>query len=119
MNRILTVLQLYYPMLALGIIAAGGVFTGMNPSYTPFEISHHVNTVHGKFVVTEPDMLKNVLDAKHDIPKERVFIFDNHGEDIPKGFKSYKSLMDHGEADWYVAVHSNQIMLFKHQTIFE
>ncbi|KAF1997783.1 acetyl-CoA synthetase-like protein [Amniculicola lignicola CBS 123094] len=92
--------DLYYPILALGIIAAGGVFTGANPGYTAFEIGHHVNVVHAKFIICEPECLKSVLDAKHDVPKERVFVFDTLGQEIPKGLKGWKSLLEYGEADW-------------------
>jgi 4-coumarate--CoA ligase len=84
----------------LGIIAAGGVYSGTNPSYTPFEITHHVNTVHANFSICEPDLLQAVLEAKHDIPKERIFIFDNIGQPIPEGFKGWKTLLEHGEVDW-------------------
>jgi hypothetical protein len=101
--------QIYYPILALGIIAAGGTFSGTNPSYTPYEVTHHFKTIHAKFVICEPDLLQTVLDAnhvlssvKHGIPKERIFIFDNLGQPIPDGFKGWKTLLDHGEVDWCV-----------------
>ncbi|KAF2472767.1 acetyl-CoA synthetase-like protein [Lindgomyces ingoldianus] len=92
--------HLHYPILIFAIVAAGGVYTGTNPSYTAYEIAHHVNITHGKFFICEPEILKPVLDAKHDLPKEKIFIFDHSGQDIPEGFKSYKTLLDHGEAEW-------------------
>ncbi|PVH90826.1 acetyl-CoA synthetase-like protein [Periconia macrospinosa] len=92
--------NIYYPILVLGIIAAGGIYSGFNPSFTPFEIAHRVNTVHGKFILTEPERLKAITDAKQDVPKERIFIFDNMGQAIPDGFRSWKTLLDHGEIDW-------------------
>jgi 4-coumarate--CoA ligase len=77
------------------------VYSGTNPSYTPYEITHHVNTVHAKFYICEPDMLRAFLEAKHDIAKERILIFDNMGQQIPKGYKGWKTLLEHGEVDWY------------------
>ena len=95
-------LQLFYPVLALGILAAGGIYTGTNPAYTPFEVAHQVNTVHAKFIICEPDMLDTILEARHDVPRSHIFIFDHAGQPVPEGFKSYKALLEHGEADWYV-----------------
>ena len=94
--------QIYYPILALGAIAAGGIYSGYNPGYTPFEITHHLKTIHAKFVICEPELLQTVLDAKHDVPKERIFMFDNIGQAIPQGFKGWKTLLEHGEVDWCV-----------------
>ncbi|KAF2122256.1 hypothetical protein BDV96DRAFT_594164 [Lophiotrema nucula] len=92
--------NLFYPVLALGILAAGGIYTGTNPAYTSFEVAHQVNTVHAKFIICEPDILSTILEAKHDVPKSRIFIFDHDGQRVPDGFESYKALLEHGEADW-------------------
>ncbi|BCR90211.1 uncharacterized protein ACHE_60097A [Aspergillus chevalieri] len=32
--------DIYYSMLVLAIVGAGGIFTGTNPSYTPMELEH-------------------------------------------------------------------------------
>jgi hypothetical protein len=49
-----------------------------------------------------------MLDAKHDIPKEKMFIFDTIGQPIPEGFKGWKTLLEHGEVDWCApSFHSN------------
>jgi acyl-CoA synthetase (AMP-forming)/AMP-acid ligase II len=89
-------------MLFLGIIAAGGVFAGTNPSYTTFELVHHIKTSRTKFLITEPEMLDAVLAAAQecDIPKSNVWIFDVLKQPIPAGYRSWESLMQHGEEDW-------------------
>ncbi|KAG0650962.1 Acyl-ligase azaF [Hyphodiscus hymeniophilus] len=94
--------QIYYPMMFLGIIAAGGIFAGTNPSYTEFELVHHIKTAKAKFLITEPEMLDNVLAAAKTsgVPLSNLWIFDNMGQSIPSGFKSFKDLMNHGEKDW-------------------
>ncbi|TVY85924.1 Acyl-CoA ligase, partial [Lachnellula willkommii] len=91
-----------YPMLFLGIIAAGGVFAGTNPSYTEFELVHHINTAKAKFFITEPEMLKNSLAAakKCGVPQSNIWIFDVLGQTIPSGFRSWTELLSHGEKDW-------------------
>lgn len=94
--------DIYYSMLFLGIIAAGGIFSGTNPSYTEFELVHHLKTAQCKFLITEPEMLESALRAAKEcgIPLERVLIFDVHDQKIPHGMKSFKTLMECGEKDW-------------------
>jgi acyl-CoA synthetase (AMP-forming)/AMP-acid ligase II len=89
-------------MLVLGIIAAGGVFAGTNPSYTQFELSHNIKTSKTKFLITEPEMLEPIIAAAKEcnIPTSNIWIFDVHGQEIPKGFRSWTTLLQHGEQDW-------------------
>ena len=91
-----------YPMLFLGIIAAGAIFTGTNPSYTSFEIAHHMRTSQTKFIVTEPEMFASVLEATKDcgVPESRILVLDLFGQAVPEGFRSWETLLDHGEEDW-------------------
>lgn len=89
-------------MLFLGIIAAGGIFAGSNPSYTAFELSHHFRTSEAKYIITEPEMLESVVAASKDcdIPTSNILIFDPLGQVIPHGFKSWETLLSKGEEDW-------------------
>ncbi|KAF2200694.1 amp dependent CoA ligase [Delitschia confertaspora ATCC 74209] len=114
--------DLYYPILALGIIAAGGVFTGSNPGYTAYEIAHHINITHAKFVICQPEIVKPILDAKHDVPKSNIFMFDTDGQAIPSGFQSWTTLLNQGEADWHrfndleTAANTTAMLLFSSGT---
>ncbi|KAK6587215.1 hypothetical protein PZA11_000505 [Diplocarpon coronariae] len=94
--------DIHYPILFLGIIAAGGVFAGSNPSYTHFELVHHIKTARIKFLVTEPEMLKNVMSAAKEcgVPVSQVWIFDVQATPLPRGHKSWRDLLSHGEEDW-------------------
>jgi acyl-CoA synthetase (AMP-forming)/AMP-acid ligase II len=89
-------------MVFLGIIAAGGVFAGTNPSYTPFELVHHIKTSRTRFLITEPEMLPVILEAAKEcsIPQSNIWIFDVLHQAIPSGFRSWEALMQHGERDW-------------------
>jgi acyl-CoA synthetase (AMP-forming)/AMP-acid ligase II len=83
----------------LGIIAAGGVFTGTNPSYTSFELKHHVKASKAKMIISEPEILDTIRIASSElnIPKSNLLILDDFGTE---GFSSWKLLLDHGEQDW-------------------
>ncbi|CAK1354226.1 unnamed protein product [Cercospora beticola] len=93
--------DIYYCMLFLAIVGSGGVFTGANPAYTSFEISHHVKTAKAKYIIVEPELLPNILEGSSgDVPKENIFIFNVRGQPCPEGFKSWTWLLEHGEQDW-------------------
>lgn len=94
--------DIYYSILFLGIIAAGGVFAGTNPSYTPFELVHHIKTAQTKFLLTEPEMMDQIKDAakQSGIRDSKIFILNFLGQKIPAGFKPWTFLLEHGEKDW-------------------
>jgi acyl-CoA synthetase (AMP-forming)/AMP-acid ligase II len=94
--------DILYPLFFLGLIAADGVFAGTNPAYTAHELAHTLKTARVKFILTQPQFLKNVLEAtkKNGIPQERIIIFNPQGETAPDGFLQWKDLLRHGERDW-------------------
>ena len=89
-------------MIFLGTVGAGGIFAATNPSYTPYELVHHIKTADVKYMITEPEMLQSVLEAAREcnIPSSNILIFDLHGQVIPEGFRSWETLLEHGEEDW-------------------
>ena len=94
--------DIMYSILFLGTIAAGGIFAGTNPGYTPYELVHHIKTAQVKYIITEPEMLQPILSAAKEcnIPKTNILIFDVGGQSIPQGFQSWTTLLEHGEEDW-------------------
>ncbi|EAW13267.1 uncharacterized protein ACLA_017140 [Aspergillus clavatus NRRL 1] len=94
--------EIYYCMLVLAIVGAGGVFAGTNPAYTRPELAHLFRTAEARFVVSEPEIVQPALEAVKEtgIPEKNVLIFDVLGQSIPPGQQSWRTLFDHGEEDW-------------------
>ncbi|OAL51592.1 acyl-CoA synthetase [Pyrenochaeta sp. DS3sAY3a] len=91
-----------YPMVFLGGVGAGGVFSGTNPAYRVAEMRHHIRTAQVKFFIVEPELLDVVVEGAtaEGIPKERIFVFNVRGQPVPDGFRSWEWLLSHGEEDW-------------------
>ncbi|KAJ5807954.1 AMP-dependent synthetase/ligase [Penicillium riverlandense] len=91
-----------YSILVLAIIGAGGIFTGSNPSYTPTELAHHIKASQSKFLVSEPEILQPLLRAAEQagVSEQNLWVFDNLGQPVPAGRRSWKQLMSFGEEDW-------------------
>jgi acyl-CoA synthetase (AMP-forming)/AMP-acid ligase II len=89
-------------MLVMGIVGAGGVFAGTNPSYTSMELTHHIKTAKAKFLISEPEILQPLLAAAKEtnIPQQNIWIFDVFGQALPPGMRSWKELLRYGEHDW-------------------
>ncbi|KAI5357211.1 putative AMP-dependent synthetase/ligase, AMP-binding enzyme domain, ANL domain-containing protein [Septoria linicola] len=94
--------DIYYPIFFLGVIAAGGVYAGTNPAYTPHELTHTTKSAKAKYILTQPELLPNILKAAEDtgISKKNVIIFNPKGEKAPEGYLQWADLLKHGETDW-------------------
>ena len=99
--------SIYYPIVTLGIVAFGGIWAGTNPSYTPFELAHHLKTSRAKFVIAEPDILDSLLVAakENNIPDSHIVLFDHSGvvttgKPPAHALQSWTTLLAHGEEDW-------------------
>ncbi|PGH09006.1 hypothetical protein AJ79_05801 [Helicocarpus griseus UAMH5409] len=94
--------DIYYSMIFLAAIGAGGVFAGTNPGYTQFELSHHIKTARVSFLIAEPEILDNLVSAAKDnnIPPSNIWVFNTQNQPLPAGHKSWTELLKHGEEDW-------------------
>ncbi|TKA82652.1 hypothetical protein B0A55_00743 [Friedmanniomyces simplex] len=94
--------HVYYPLLFLAVVAAGGVFAGTNPAYTPHELTHALKIAKVKYVVVAPDLLapmEKAMDAAG-LGWDRLVVFSPSGETTPKGYRPWAELLTHGEQDW-------------------
>lgn len=97
-----------YTMLFLGIIGAGGRFTGSNPGYTHSELRHHMQSTRTRFLITEYELFPLVAQVgEYGVPASRVFALDTDTRRLLKtrtvprfACSSVQELLNHGEQDW-------------------
>jgi 4-coumarate--CoA ligase len=95
--------EIMFSMLFLGGVGAGGIFSGMNPAYGPFEIRHHIKTADVSFFLCEPELLPSLLEVldKDGIGHEKLFVFNTKPEQkVPEGFRSWTWLLEQGSQEW-------------------
>ncbi|KAK5745024.1 hypothetical protein LTR17_001775 [Elasticomyces elasticus] len=94
--------HVYYPIFFLAVAAAGGVFAGTNPAYTPHELTHALKIAKVKYVVVAPDFLAPMEKAMEAVGlgNSELVIFNLNGEAAPEGYKQWPELLTHGEQDW-------------------
>jgi 4-coumarate--CoA ligase len=63
----------------MGIVMAGGIFTGANPTYVARELAYQLKDSDAKFLIAADGSLDVAIDAISSIgiSKDRVFIFDD------------------------------------------
>ncbi|KAK2871797.1 hypothetical protein FQN49_002821 [Arthroderma sp. PD_2] len=70
--------DLFFPVAFMGIIMAGGIFTGANPSYTPRELAYQLNDSGAKYLLCADAALDTGIAAANAIGMgvDRVFVFN-------------------------------------------
>lgn len=79
--------NVYFPAAFLGILMAGGVFSGANPSFVARELAYQLRDSGASFLMASEDSLDVAVQAAEEanLPKERVYIFDAKKD--PRGNK--------------------------------
>lgn len=70
---------LFFPVVFLGTIMAGGVFTGANPTYVPRELAYQLQDSGAKFLICNEAGLDTGIKAADvaGMSHVKVFVFDN------------------------------------------
>lgn len=91
-----------YSICFLGGVGAGGIFSGTNPAYKAYEVRHHIRTAKVTMFIVEPELIGNIapIALEEGIPKDKIFIFNTRGQQVPQGYRSWEWLMEQGEEDW-------------------
>jgi acyl-CoA synthetase (AMP-forming)/AMP-acid ligase II len=104
--------DIMYSMVFLGGIGAGGIFSGTNPAYKPYEVAHHIKVAQVSFFLVEPELLDSVLPSARaaNISDSKIFIFNTKPsqKNVP-GFRSWTWLLEQGESDWDVITDTNEL----------
>ena len=80
---------LHFPSFFLGVLMAGGVFTGANPASVVREVAYQLRDSAASIFVVAESVLDTALKAAEEVglPKEKIFIFggDSAGSEIVHG----------------------------------
>lgn len=97
--------NIYFPVIILGAIMAGGIFTGANPTYVAREVVYQLQDSEATFFLMAPGSSAVGLEAVKEagLDKSRVFMFDSHskGNTPQDGFEHWSTLLaseDEGKA---------------------
>ncbi|XP_039757195.1 4-coumarate--CoA ligase 1 [Pararge aegeria] len=84
-----------FPLVAMGILEAGGVISTINPVYKPHEVQRQLLMSDAKVIVTLPSLIEVVKQAlklaKVDIP---IIVVKTNGEPIPEGTIAFNELSE-------------------------
>ncbi|KAI5307497.1 hypothetical protein KEM55_008148 [Ascosphaera atra] len=90
--------HIFYPVAFLGIIMAGGIFTGANPTYTARELAYQLKDSGARYLLCADEAIDTGLEAAKSIGmgKENIFIvnadlYEGKGSPV-KGCKYWSEL---------------------------
>ncbi|KIW99448.1 uncharacterized protein Z518_11187 [Rhinocladiella mackenziei CBS 650.93] len=94
--------NIWYPLLWLAIIGAGGCVSGTNPGYSSSELVGHFNLTKPKYILSEVACIKPIIDAASQCNIATSNIFFVGTQDIPHvhGCRSWRTLLIDCECDW-------------------
>ncbi|KAH6655457.1 AMP-binding enzyme [Truncatella angustata] len=105
---------LFTPVVFMGVLMAGGVFTGANPSFVARELAYQLKDSGASFLVSANSSMDIATEAAAEVglPKDKVYSFDATALDstpgkAPPGAKHWTDLLVSAEKaekwDWYEA----------------
>ncbi|KAK7509791.1 4-coumarate-CoA ligase 2 [Phyllosticta citriasiana] len=70
--------SIFFPVVMMGVVMAGGVFTGANPSYVARELAYQLQDSGARFLICAEGSLSTGLEAAKSIgmDKSNIFVFD-------------------------------------------
>ena len=91
--------SIFFPVVVMGVIMAGGIFTSANPAFLPRELAHQLRDADVHFLLAGEAYLKTALEGARlaGLRRDQVFIFDKapfdgHGED-KDGIRHWEQLI--------------------------
>lgn len=70
---------IFFPVVLMGTIMAGGIFSGANPSYVARELAYQLQDTGAKFLITSTNSLATAREAAKSagFAEKNLFVFDN------------------------------------------
>ena len=93
-----------YPVATLGVMAAGGVVSGVNPTYTGGELTHQLNDAGATRVIVGEMFLPSVQAIVDDTSVTEIIVFGEADGTVP-----FASLVDHDLPAVSVAVAADDL----------
>ncbi|KAI9371746.1 hypothetical protein BJX61DRAFT_548097 [Aspergillus egyptiacus] len=86
--------HIFVPVAYQGIVGSGRIFTGANPTYTQFEIEHHIKDSGARVILVHPDLVATAVAAaaRVGLPKERIFLFSDSPCRSIEGVQDWRSM---------------------------
>ncbi|KAJ5806640.1 uncharacterized protein N7503_004242 [Penicillium pulvis] len=71
--------DLFFPVVLMGIVMAGGIFSGANPTYVARELAFQLQDSGAKYLICAAGSLDTGLEAAKlaGLPRESVYVFDS------------------------------------------
>ncbi|KAL4795443.1 hypothetical protein BDV19DRAFT_378896 [Aspergillus venezuelensis] len=71
--------DIFFPVVFMGIIMAGGIFSGANPTYVARELAYQMQDSGAIYLLCAEDSLDTGIEAAElaGLGKDKVFVFDN------------------------------------------
>ncbi|KAK2003178.1 AMP-binding enzyme [Colletotrichum falcatum] len=70
--------NVFFPVIFLGVLMAGGIFTGANPGFVTRELAYQLTDSGAKFMLAAEGSFNTAMEAAKEVsmPASNVFIFD-------------------------------------------
>lgn len=72
--------SLFYPSVFVGILAAGGIFTGANPTFVARELAYQLRDSGARYLIVSDAALPTALEAAKEVglPQSNIIVLDNN-----------------------------------------
>ena len=74
--------NLFFPSVFLGVLMAGGIFTGANPTFVARELAYQLRDSEASILIVAEAALKTALDAAKQVgfPRDSIYVFGNSAQ---------------------------------------
>ncbi|KAF9879301.1 AMP-binding enzyme [Colletotrichum karsti] len=104
--------NIIYPSLFLGVLMAGGIYTGASPHFTARELLHQLQDSAAKYIFVAPERLPIAIEAASTIPGfplSQIFIFGADDYSAVPQFASLGDAHGNGPRHWTELTFGNEI----------